>query len=131
MINITFAHAVEGIRAVIAEQEDGENHVYHTADGKCVYVEPDGSGSCLVGRYLIKAGVPAEELKKLDESASGGVSIRTALRRLEEPGVLDYTEAAACYLAAAQSFQDRGKTWGDAQHHALTLTRDFYGTHPE
>ncbi len=130
MINITFAHAVEGIRAVIAEQEDGESYVYRKLDGKCVYVEPDGSGSCLVGRYLIKAGVPVEELRKLDRPVSG-TTIRTALRRLEERGVLDYTWAAAAYLAAAQSSQDIGATWGDAQHRALTCAQDQYGTNPK
>lgn len=112
---ITKAKALELLEAAVAER--GADYVYpRTFDGtgpSCVYVR-GGKPACLVGLAMTKAGVPIEQLAGWDtrfESDAHSVLVDDGLAAVD----------VAEMLAAAQSVQDDGGTWGEA----LDAAKDF------
>jgi hypothetical protein len=109
---ITVEQAREGLRKAL--EEKGEDYVYpHALTGEnCVYAEPDGSPSCLVGHaiYYIDReafnALAAEEAEHWDEEMDGLpiTSVRS----------IDIDKSALRALAEAQDIQDTKGTWGAA-----------------
>lgn len=99
-LDLTPERTLELLRRAVAEK--GADHVYPRAKryGKCLYREPDGSPSCIVGHVLIWAGVDPAQL----------VEGFSAWRQMKTLGVTD--ERVRLALDAAQMNQDRGATWG-------------------
>lgn len=103
-------------RALLAEvvAEKGGDYVYPRAnmsdsDGNsalCVYFEPDGSPSCIVGHLLARKGITLSTLG--DDSNQVGVS------SLVDDGILACDKITADALYEAQASQDGGDTWGEA-----------------
>lgn len=82
---------------------------------RCVYVNDEGAGSCIVGQALIACGVPADELRRYDAMGTAASIV-----------VQDHSgnDTVAGWARAVQSKQDRHEQWS----YAVT-----YGdrTHPE
>ncbi len=68
----------------------------------CIYYEPDGTPSCIVGRILHNAGIISPYTFDME-----GASAR---RVASDRG--DFTDEALKFLDALQDHQDRGVTWG-------------------
>lgn len=99
--------------------EHGENYVYTSKHGQCVYVR-NGEGSCLVGKMLINLGVPVERLAAAD-IVMGGVGARELLPDLAREGLIKIDAKSVKALMYAQSDQDFSETWGTALRSALEV----------
>lgn len=73
----------------------------------CLYINDAGEGSCLVGQALVRAGVPAAEIRPYDEA----VWLVSACAVLPNFGV---SAAAAEWAEVVQEAQDSGDQWGAA-----------------
>lgn len=118
MIEIDYSRAVE--LAKIATAFKGEDYVYTNDMGEqageggwtdCYNTHTDGDGNltpgCLVGSIFHLSGVPLERIPR-----EGSAQLVTdELRRDGEETVL-VTKKALVFLNQAQSYQDRGTTWG-------------------
>lgn len=102
--------------------EFGEDYVYVTPDdGQCANVEMDDDGrwvgSCLIGRMLIKLGLPVEWFV---ENTCNYLSISVLLA--EFPNTVSAVDETRMYLDRIQDLQDIGKAWG----HAVRSARRQY-----
>lgn len=100
---------LDDVRRAGAEllDEFGRDHVYERVGGTACLYEYRGEPSCFVGRIMHRLGVPVDVLAEWDHDpidlTDGAVL----------PGVaLD--DLARAWLAAAQTWQDRGESWGAA-----------------
>jgi hypothetical protein len=75
---------------------------------------------CIVGKAMVKAGVPVEALTAM----AGGLSSHSTLGNLRVGGYIKYSQAAAGYLRNAQYMQDSMNSWGDAKRYADELARN-------
>jgi len=121
-INISDDDIKNGLSALVIKQ--GEDFVYskrnvtEDSEGGCVYVH-QGKPDCIIGQFLAGKGVPVERLKQGDTTTSLGQSAFDLLDCLREEGVITISWKGMNALQAAQSVQDRGRTWGDAATFAL------------
>lgn len=119
MIELTDTQVIEGLQALVDEK--GEGFVYEqkpeyegSSSTQCVYVY-QGKADCMVGQFLVKAGVPLERLAEADNSHYGqGVPALELVSQLQDEGVLSMSETAQEALGYAQGHQDIGETWGYA-----------------
>jgi hypothetical protein len=115
---------VTDLRAVVATK--GPDYVYprggkHGGMGEdCVYFEPNGEPSCIIGHVLARHGVTLEDLRHdtedLNEGSSVAQLIMDGLLRLDGPYERDLRD----FLQDVQAFQDRGVPWGPALDFALS-----------
>ena len=121
-INISDDDIKNGLSALVIKQ--GEDFVYskrnvtEDSEGRCVYVH-QGKPDCIIGQFLAGKGVPVERLKQGDTTTFFGQSAFDLLDDLREEGVIAISWKGMNALQAAQSMQDRGRTWGDAATFAL------------
>lgn len=115
MINITLDSVRTGLLALV--EQEGEDFIYEKNNGFCTYTR-EGSGDCLVGRFLIAEGVPVERLDVADRDGSYRAPV--LLRQLVDEGMITITEPALSILDIAQGGQDGGYTWGESVNYALT-----------
>lgn len=121
MIEITHQSVVDGLSAIVAEC--GEDFVYPSRGGECVYVY-NGKPDCIVGRFLASVGVPVERLAKADTvDLDGSIAAGDLLERLQQEGIASADRFARNILQVVQVKQDGGHTWGEALDMALTLDR--------
>ena len=124
MIEITYADALDGLKALVAEA--GEDFIYSKRgagdgySGRCFYVF-EGKPDCIVGKYLAKVGVSLDELKKADGRGFGEPA-DALLDRLEFNDVITIEPKAIALLQEAQYHQDQGNTWGCALRRAVART---------
>lgn len=111
MIELTLAKVKNAARDVVAEL--GEDYVYEkkpgmpTGAGGCAYVW-EGQASCIVARILHRLDVPLHcfvEGKGVHAVLS---SIKGSVVSYDDNGIVPR------YLTMLQSWQDKGKTYGDA-----------------
>ena len=102
-VSLTYDQALEGLQKAV--QDRGEGFVYQEAYPEhrdaCYYFETDGQPACIVGHVLHQNGYDGPD-------PVGDV------HRVREVGVLACDEEAALLLGYAQTFQDRGSSWGEA-----------------
>jgi hypothetical protein len=114
-ITIDAARAMTLLREVVAEKGAGYRYEKVKSIGAmaCLYVHR-GNCSCLIGHALHRAGVSTSELGVLDQYGNddGDTGIAQVHDRL--PDRFQLTGDAVEILAAAQSAQDHGLSWGDA-----------------
>lgn len=82
---------------------------------RCFYVF-DNEPSCLFGQALVKAGVPVEVLRTVEDAAQreGG---NTSLSHILDDLQIEVTTSwVNHYLAQAQMKQDTGTPWGGLLH---------------
>lgn len=103
---ITYDEAVADLMAVV---EGREGYVYEP-DPFCMYFNPDGSPSCIVGHVLVRHGITALQVGTLNYSRA---------KRLSAEGVLDVDDRAENLLESVQGMQDKGIPWGEALTAAL------------
>lgn len=114
MTKFTKAQILEA--AEHAVEKMGADYVYPRSQpnspdyGDCVYAEPDGSPSCIVGHIV--AELDPESFALITE-LRGGDRIFPA-DRLWESGFETHSEVAVDALVNAQEAQDNGETWGEA-----------------
>lgn len=83
--------------------------------GTCDYLEPDDSGSCIVGCALLDVGVTPDEIKGAIlewRLINGGTNTQPAAWQLCE--ILGLPVRVSNVFQVAQEMQDDGKTWGTA-----------------
>lgn len=104
----TLADVTAAIEAVV--EEKGSDYVYDQRDEYegCVYVNADGTPSCIVGRVMHRL-YGDEALDKL--SRIEGTTPRTGAFLAIFP---DLTDDISMALYMAQVEQDNEKTWGEA-----------------
>lgn len=107
-MEITYSTLKSAIDEVV--EEYGEDYVYPRLGGlgHCVYINPDGSPSCLLGHALIRLGVMYETLSSNNNKHVGSIPLL--------PWDSDVTRQWARRVQAAQ---DRGTTWGEAASEEL------------
>jgi hypothetical protein len=110
VIEIDYAKAVELVEAEIAEK--GEDYVYER--NFCVNVHQDSEtgewcGSCLIGRALIRAGIPPETFS---EKFCVGSGIHNVVDTMLP--ILRVTAKAVSFFDFVQRHQDAGTSWGKA-----------------
>ncbi len=104
----------------------GEGYVYNEDNDSCVYMNDDGSASCLIGVMFTQLGCTFEV--PTGDSAVGYFMLAGPLDYAREdleaanPG-LTITDDALVVLRAAQTVQDNGGTWGLASSVAYMLKR--------
>lgn len=128
-----------------AVKEKGEDYVYPRSNsakgtyGKCLYVEDDGTPSCIVGHvigYVKPSLLPLvgtwerNECPERDEydfppkhtTIEQGFGFSTGATyvadSLERSDLLRFTPEAVSVLSRAQRIQDGGETWGKALEEA-------------
>lgn len=107
---ITYANVKNELPNII--DEEGDEFVYlppFGSNGTCRYVH-NGTGSCLIGRYLISKGVPIENFER-HEGQDVSDAIDTGL--LEGTGITVEPEAIMA-MNAVQYHQDNTEEWGVA-----------------
>ena len=108
-VDLTPEKALELLRK--ARDLKGADYVYPPAAAgeQCLYRNPDGSPSCIVGHVLLWAGVgdPTEGWDAKDVAGANGL-----------PTVV------GDILAAAQGSQDIAHTWGEAVTQAEAVARE-------
>ena len=110
MPHITYDMVREDMPKVIATE--GENFIYKTppeSNGVCQYVS-QGKGSCLIGRYLIRMGVPVAAFVSInnlevEDVFQGGY--------LDGYNITADPEAIKA-MADIQFLQDHTHSWGGA-----------------
>lgn len=110
---LDFETAVSLAEEVVSGRED---FVYlepgHYTD--CLY-EKNGEPSCLVGHMLFNAGVPVEDLHRLDNLTHPQIDkFDTSEARVVVPKLFDVDEKTIEFVAVLQQKQDSGLSWGDA-----------------
>lgn len=109
-VHITREDVINELPGII--EQEGRDFVYEKPRGSlyCVNVF-EGKGSCLIGRYLISKGVPADFFLSTN-------SISTGIGQLSEnPEFQHYITMDADameLLTDIQINQDQGTRWGDA-----------------
>jgi hypothetical protein len=115
---LSYDRTVQLLREVIGEF--GEDHTYpiypmeRLSDGRqlrCFYVRND-QPSCIVGHVLHCAGMPLEDLRKVEGYGPTDTLAPVQFARWADPEALDL-------LAEVQVQQDEGATWGEALRDAL------------
>lgn len=113
-MNLTGQGALGLLRLAVFEK--GDKYVYPLAlqgPGDCQNFE-NGQPSCIVGHVFEKLGVTYD--LALAAGIDGSVGAAGSIARLKSHGWTDWTFSleATCVLISAQSWQDRGSTWGEA-----------------
>jgi hypothetical protein len=105
------AHEAEAQLELIVRQK-GEDYKYPHKE-KCVYYEPDGAPSCILGHLLHKHGVTRDDLTqhRVNNSAAAGSLFAGSIIAPTDPKEAD---ALRALLSEAQSYQDAGNPWGQA-----------------
>ena len=98
---ITDEQFIHAMHEVVKGNED---FVYTEAGNSCVYVNNDGSPSCLIGHALMRCGIEAEFFEGIN---------RDPLFVIEHL-FSSMSESVLESMTAAQLAQDRGETWGRA-----------------
>jgi hypothetical protein len=98
----------ESIHLTLPDEETGSLREHFAVD----------TALCIVGKAMVKAGVPAEALT----SMPGGFASYKTLSGLRDKDYIKYSEAAAAYLRHAQYMQDSMESWGDAKRYADELS---------
>lgn len=115
---ITFEQVVEAMKIVVDKQ--GAAYKYPQDErGTCHYVR-DGRWSCLVGKVLGQLRVTT--VKSFDAMYENQ-SARNLLPKMEEAEGIKFTPEATDALTEAQSYQDRGYSWGESLVKAIA-TKD-------
>lgn len=124
-IRIDALRAINLLREIV--DEHGRDHRYsrNSGDGRCRY-ERGGAPACLIGHVLHRAGVPVNELARMDLAP---VFASTEISEVVLPDVVDMTDTARVVLGAAQHVQDHGETWGRALDAAEDVVRGGDGRH--
>jgi hypothetical protein len=137
---LTYERAVELLKEIVAGREDYaykapipsledldldseeleyyEEHPEALEDvAECLYVNPDGTPSCIVGHLLVgKLGVPAERVKPHEGASARAVASTLGVTPDEEEyGV----SVVGLLLNQVQGHQDRGMSWGKALELAI------------
>ena len=105
-IQLTLDEVVADLRAIVAEK--GEGYVY--PNYSCVYFEPTGEPSCVVGQVMARHGVSREDLDS--------IAVRTrwlnssAAVRLFAEGIIDCEPEVRGLLMRAQDISDSHDMWG-------------------
>lgn len=98
-----------------ALQEKGWEYVYRpTGVQRCLYRNPDGSPSCLIGHVLHYHGVPLASLKEGTAAHSAALSAGVI-----EPG--ERGQLVMNALDMAQIRQDYGHSWVEAIEEAISI----------
>lgn len=118
------------LRLVVFEK--GEGYVYPNSVNRvegCRNFE-DGQPSCIVGHVFAKLGVTYDDA--VNASIDGTKGVRWSTNCLEKSGFeWSFSRNAIKVLSSAQSWQDRGATWGEALAAAeKSLTSDLPVLHP-
>ncbi|OZD23860.1 hypothetical protein CH253_08365 [Rhodococcus sp. 06-156-3C] len=110
-MSVTQIKDAEFVQAVRDEAADSPDYRYEKVHGGCVYVA-NGVGSCIVGRALLKVGVPVAEVAELDDSEKA-----EARHALPQFGL---SQLVVEWANRVQSKQDggvydaQGLPWGEA-----------------
>lgn len=91
----------------------------HKADDECIYINRDGTPSCLVGTALV------DELKALGITY-GSPDNGTSIAVLTLSGKIDATPKALLFLQFAQDEQDGAQTWSEAFAKAVREVEPCY-----
>lgn len=115
-VHITLTDAQRVVAEVV--QEAGTDFVYEppntdTGGSVCVYYH-DGHPSCLIGKVLVKLGVPLHLAIEANHCQNND-GIEIAMDKLRATGYVTWEDLVPQYFAAVQDAQDRGDTWGGAQ----------------
>lgn len=100
---------VTAVRAEVASNPDHRYEIPGGPNSRCLYVY-DGKGSCVIGRALIRAGLPVEAVAALDDGV-GDAEFTDAPRALPRLGL---SERVSDWAGAIQRLQDRGQSDGRA-----------------
>lgn len=118
-INLTYEHALALLERVVAEAGEGYTYIrrphQYAPHTRCLYVH-EGKPDCGIGRALHAAGVPVEELMRLDDDL---LPASWALDRLRGIGILSSAFQASLLYTSFQNKQDEGHPWGEALNHAI------------
>lgn len=103
-MGITPQQAYDALAAVV--EELGPDYVYKKVglDARCLYAF-DGGPSCIVGRALVRLGLPLDVLSELDDDEYPSIQAQ---------GAVLLTEAVRGVFGAAQRSQDLGDTYAQA-----------------
>jgi len=125
---MTIALSVESVAEALREavEEKGADYVYTNEAGEvanlenaveiqCQYVHTDKPG-CIVGNVLHRLGVPLYVLSDYETRPA-----RSVVESLSGRGILEFERKALDMLRYAQSYQDNGNSWGDAEVRALSV----------
>lgn len=92
------------IQAMYEVVKGNQDFVYTETGNSCVYVNNDGSPSCLIGHALMRCGTEAEFFEGINRDP---VSVIEHLFSSMSESVLES-------MFVAQLAQDHGETWGQA-----------------
>lgn len=107
MIRIDEKLALELLRKAVEEKGAGWVDP-NAAEGQgCQYVDDQGAPSCIVGHAMVFAGVPSSDLIEDGDVYDLAQGLTHKERLYLERGALRV-------MMEAQSWQDRGTTWGEA-----------------
>lgn len=125
---MTIDLSVENVAKALREavEEKGADYCYINEAGEvanlenaietqCQYVHTDKPG-CIVGNVLHRLGVPLDILSRYETRPAKNV-----VESLYEQGILEFERKALDMLRYAQSYQDNGNSWGDAEVRALSV----------
>lgn len=121
MIHYTYEDVLQSLKEIVYTV--GENYIYHRAMKECVYFEPNGQPSCIVGHFLYNNDIPLGD----DGSLYEGNSASGVCEYLKTEGVADFDERSRLLLQEAQECQDWGYTWGNSLHTAIEAVTRKYG----
>lgn len=112
MIKVTSTQVIDAVRAVVADRPDYKyeapaNGGTGLDDSPICYYVHDAEPGCLIGHVLNALGVPLDALGTV-ESRSASYAARKFLEITDRP------VGTRAFLDMAQSYQDRGATWGQA-----------------
>lgn len=109
-VKITADRAIQLLEEVVAEHGEGtKNPKFNTFGSK--YLNDDGSSSCIIAHALVKAGVPADVLRRADNNPMYAA--------IDAEEFSNYcTHNTLQIFRSAQSFADIGDTWGVALYRA-------------
>lgn len=137
MQKITGSMALHLIRAAV--EEKGSEYIYVNNDGdvagqvnhdgvmpNCYYLhdamvdgEPGKVPGCIIGHVAKRMGVQDSLLEQEENNTSDALMDSIMLLTDESDDArFDITDVAKRVFRAAQSMQDKGKTWGDAYAYA-------------
>jgi hypothetical protein len=123
----------DAVWAVAREVElAGADYVYPTDDfGGCMYVDPirvatdpPACGRCMIGRILIRAGVPAKLLADQRDAGDGDGAFPVnfaGVTSLVDTRLIELPQPVVELFEQVQDWQDGGEPWGTV----LDMAREY------
>lgn len=115
MRKITYSEALHALNEAVASRHPEYVDPTSVTGMACQNIVKNNQGewvpSCIVGTALVWLGVPVDWFVK---SKCFSYSATIVAEKLQDDGLLQFTNDALDLLVVAQGHQDEGKTWGES-----------------